>query len=125
MQTIAEAQAACDRLAKMMTDKGVLRPVATYQIESGKDPKIDLRLGKGVSSWDYDYHSFKSAAEAEAFIRALPSPDERHRNEFLTLAGKAADYAAKHLPDDEIATRVRATITAEMKRLSENAITAA
>ncbi|MBP6737297.1 MAG: hypothetical protein KA139_07650 [Rhodobacteraceae bacterium] len=35
----------------------------------------------------------------------------------------AADYAAEHLPGDEIASAVRASIVAGMQRLSENMLT--
>lgn len=121
---ITEIQERLDALAKAMVEKGLKAPEAALVIKSDRVPSA-------LMSWNFsEYECFtcESAAEAltsaEAWVAALPSPEERHRAQFLKLAGAAADYAADHLPGDPIAAEVRATIVAGMQRLSENAIAA-
>lgn len=126
MDTIQEIQAAMDDLARRMSEKVLLNPKAEHQINSGQGAFIWLTWQGAPNP---AYKSFRDGDAADqlksalAWIDALPAPEERHRAAFLQLAGAAADYAAEHLPGDEIATEVRATIVSGMQRLSDNAIT--
>ena len=119
-----------DALVKAMSEKGLVKSDACLQFNAGQTELwvITKHQGPGQHWADkWDYHKGDALADAfaaaDAWVAALPTPAERHRKEFLTLAGKAADYAAEHLPGDEIATEVRATIVAGMQRISENVLT--
>lgn len=120
---IAEIRMRLDLLAKDMGKKALITPAAELQITSGQEDVIWLWHVVGT---DRAYKTFRGDEKfqvASDWIAALPSPDEHHRAEFLRLAGQTADYAAKHLPDDPIATEVRSGIVTGMQRLSDNALT--
>lgn len=115
----AEIQTRLDAMVVAMAAKGLVRPDAAYRVQANSGPQVCL-------SWRADSFKTKfvdSLDAADACIAALPSPEEAHRTEFLRLAASAADYAAKHLPGNDIACEVRATIVAGMQRLSDAAIT--
>ena len=113
-----------EALTRAMSDKGLVKPMANLTAYSHDHIQVFV-------CDEYDrankHHSGATVEDAftaaEGYIAALPSPEELARHRFLTLAGAAADYAAEHLPGDEIASAVRATIVSGMQRLSENMLT--
>lgn len=121
---ITDIQARLDALAKAMGEKGLVTPDISLVLKSHGTPGMVVSWGE--NEWRHFGHDDLREAfeQAYAWLAALPSPDARHRAEFLKRAASAVDYAAKHLPDDPIAAEVRASIVAGMHRLSENAIAA-
>ena len=126
MLTVTQIQASMDDIARRMAEKGLIAPEAEYQIVSNK--KVCIILGwrkvEARHEYDLDHHWINEAADlisaAIAWVDALPTPEDRHRDAFLKLAGAAADYAAEHMPADPIACEVRSSIVAGMQRISEN-----
>lgn len=124
--TYEEMQAAVDALVSAALEKGLVKPVAHLQVNSGEDPMALLRHdAPGGRTYDWRYlHGHgdtpeKALADLGAKITALPSLEERHRTEFLKLAATAADYGHAHGIDVQFIN----PLTDMMKRLSENALT--
>lgn len=126
---LQQIQTRLDTLAKAMSKKGLAQSHAEFELRSGTGPVTFVRWRAADHSFPDHYEWAHAGTPSEqldqldAWCAALPEPEEFHRREFLSLAGKAADYAAEHLPGDEIADAVRASIVAGMQRLSENMLT--
>jgi hypothetical protein len=113
-----------EALTRAMSDKGLVCPDAHLSAYSHNSIQIFVCDDQDRSNRHCDGATVEAAFDkAEAYIAGLPSLEELARQRFLQLAGAAADYAAEHLPGDEIASAVRASIVAGMQRLSENMLT--
>lgn len=113
-----------EALTRAMSDKGLVRPACALDVHSNGNISIFIHDAATRSNGHHYGDTVKAALEkAEVHVAKLPSPEVLARQHFLKLAGAAADYAAEHLPGDEIASAVRASIVAGMQRLSENMLT--
>ncbi len=113
-----------EALTRAMSDKGLVAPGAHLSAYSHDSIYIFVCDDADRSNLHCNGKTVEAAfIAAEAYIAGLPSMEELARQRFLKLAGAAADYAAEHLPGDEIASAVRASIVAGMQRLSENMLT--
>jgi len=117
-----EIQARLDDLAKAMTAKGLSRPDPGFIMSANVLPRAHVDWG---SLSDRNYKSFAAKTielsfdAADAFIAAMPTPEEAKRNEFTKALAKAIELGkAAH-----IEVEVLNPLLATMKRLSENALT--
>lgn len=117
-----EIQTRLDALAVAMSERGLKNPKAEFHIESGKCQCVILMWQPASGSGFEWFRSDVATAldNADAYVAALPTPEEHHRNEFLRLASVAADYGNAHGIDAEFVN----PITEAMKRISSNAIAA-
>lgn len=120
--TPAEIRARLDALADAYGAKGIIAPRAEACF--GSHAHILLWL-KGAST---EYIGFNHSgclslseafAEVEAYIAAMPSPEETHRREFMALGARLVDYGREHGIPAEYVDPAAASI----KALSENALT--
>lgn len=123
---LTEMQTELDALAVAMAEKGLATPSASLRITSDTTPDILLRWepesdgvcdGMKFIRWEGSLQS--TIAEAQKWIASLPAPEEHHREQFLKLVAKAADYGNAHGIDSDFVN----PLTEAMKRLSENCLT--
>lgn len=110
-----------DAIAKGMQAKALPQPGADFAIRAHQDPQVTLR-------WKTDdiyngYHFLNGPietvlAEAEAYVAALPSPEETRMNAFLSALGKAVELGKTNNIDVEYVSPLMAL----MKKLSKNAL---
>lgn len=119
MNTIAEVQAALDKLPALMSEKGLRDPVAEYTLIANCGAKVWLSYKNESAGISRGYEHFQNTADAEAWIAGLPSVEEARKLEFMTQLAKTIEMGKDHHIDVQF---VNPLIEA-MKRLSENAIT--
>jgi hypothetical protein len=127
--TIEEIQARLDAMAVAMGDKGVRTPESTMMLDSGDACCPALMLRKADPEYDFNIRStFMHASgdtlaekldSADAFIAAMPTPEENRRNEFMAQLAKVIDLGR----ENGIDTAYLSPLYATMKRLSKNALT--
>ena len=122
--------ATCDRLAKLMADRGIITPSAEIQARSGhRTARVMLIFAKAGESYPGQYKfltgdTIEEAVEkAEEWIRAQPTAEERALKDALELTAKALEASRKAGLDTGEGAAFVAQIEAMMKRLSEDAIT--
>lgn len=102
--TLEEIQTELDALAAAMTDRGVVRPKAEFDIIAGESQRIMLNCapGEGLLINGDNYYIFIRAdtpaemfAKAREHIAALPDLDEVERREFLSKVSDAAEHGRK------------------------------
>lgn len=120
-----EMQAAVDKLAAMMGEKGLRIPSATVNINANAAGNVLLQWAKGNDSWASEYKAFTDGnlsdqiAAATAWIAAQPTPEERKLREFQTALGRVIDLGRENGIDVAFVNPL-----AELaKSLAENAIT--
>jgi len=120
-----EMQAAVDKLAAMMGDKGLRIPEAGIRIVSHDTPKLNMRWAKPGDTWANEWHHCNGLSladkidEATAWVLAHPSPEERKLREFQTALGHVIDLGRENGIDVAFVNPL-----AELaKALAENAIT--
>src|SRR5690242_2751801 len=77
-------QARLDALAAAMSAKGLREPEATFTLRSGVKMRFLLSWQKRPTGWDCEVKGFDTLDEAEAYTAALPSPEKKRLQEFLT-----------------------------------------
>lgn len=116
-----EIQKRIDAIATAMLAKALPQPAAEFELTSHADPQVILK-------WKTDdiyngYHFIRGHLdaifdEADAYVAALPSPEEAKMTAFLSALGKAVDLGKKNDIDVEVVN----PLVALMKRLSKNAL---
>lgn len=112
-------------IAKAMMAKGLRNPDAHCKLSANVQPSVYLTWDNLKSRYDNHYKWFNNANistmldEADAFVAALPSPDETRLNEFMAALGSAIDLGRQNNIEVEFVNPLIST----MKRLSENVIT--
>jgi hypothetical protein len=134
MNTILELQAAVNELIAPMLAKGLVQPDASAQLKANADGYIYLswHLRKTSVGERWDSQNYKSdfvrvvdgdwsaaIAAANAHIAAMPSKEDRQRDEFLGLMAKTIEYGRQVGIDDEFVN----PLSVISKKLSENALT--
>lgn len=122
--------AACDELAKLMADRGIITPSAAIEARSGHSTtRVVLNFAKAGERYPRQYEfatgdTIEEAVEkAEAWIRAQPTAEERAIQDALDMTAKALEAGRKAGLDTGDGAAFVAQLEAMMKRLSENAIT--
>ena len=117
--SMVDIQARLDALAVAMCAKGLREPNAHYLLRSQCECHVLLSWMKGASGYGMEFEHPGTLNEADAWVRALPSPEEARLEAFLASLdetiqlGKKADVEVEHInPMIEI-----------LKRISKNAIT--
>ena len=131
MQHLFETMtASCDELAKLMADRGIVRPSAAIEARSGhRTARVMLNFAEATSSYPDKYEfisgdTIEEAVEkAEAWVMAQPTADERALQDALELTAKALEASRKAGLDTGEGAAFVAQLEAMMRRLSENAIT--
>lgn len=114
-------QTKIDKLAKAALNAGLMNVTTEYRLRNDVDPQIVIQHQPASSSWADKWEYFRDGdifAKAQAWINALPSPEETARKEFATLIGKALEYGRAKGFDDVMIN----PLADAMKHLSENAI---
>ena len=123
--TQKEMQAAVDGLAKLMGEKGLLRPEARISITSSAQSRVFLEWEKPEGAHADEFKFFRADAVSDAIERAFawiasqPSPEERHLREFQTALGHLIDRGRANGIDVAFVNPLAETARA----LAENAIT--
>jgi len=122
--------ASCDELAKLMADRGIVRPSAAIEARSGhRTARVMLNFAEATSSYPDKYEfiggdTIEEAVEkAEAWVMAQPTADERALQDALKLTAKALEASREAGLDTGEGAAFVAQLEAMMRRLSENAIT--
>jgi len=131
MQHLFETMtASCDELAKLMADRGIVRPSAAIEARSGhRTARVMLNFAEATSSYPDKYEfiggdTIEEAVEkAEAWVMAQPTADERALQDALKLTAKALEASREAGLDTGEGAAFVAQLEAMMRRLSENAIT--
>lgn len=118
--TVPAIQVRIDALSTAMVAKALRTPEVTFMLTSLSRLNVLLRWNKGSGDrYDYGYEHCDSLAEADAWVAALPTPEQARMTAFLThldetiQLGKKADVEIEAInPLLEI-----------FKRISKNAIT--
>lgn len=122
--------ATCDELAKLMAGRGIKTPTAAIEARSGyRTVRVMLSFAEATSSYPDKYKFIegdtleKAVEEAEAWVMAQPTADERALQDCLELTAKALEASRKAGLDTGEGAAFVAQLEAMMNRLSENAIT--
>lgn len=118
----ATIQERIDAIAAGMQAKALPQPAAEFSVRSHQEPQLMLRW-KTDDTWS-GYHFLSGAIEtildeADAYVAALPSPEEAKMTAFLSALGKAVELGKTN----DIDVAFVNPLVALMKRLSKNALT--
>jgi hypothetical protein len=123
--TLVEIQARIDALAVAMSDKALKTPYAEFTLKSQASSSVGLHWAttpKSAYNDGYKYF-YGTAAEtldmADAYVAALPTPEEARMKAFLGALGDAIELGKKA----DIEVEAVNPLIALMKRLSKNALT--
>jgi hypothetical protein len=127
MTTISDIYAAINPLPAMLSEKGKVKPEATFMIHANASISILLGWKRpfAPNDWETDCECFVGGTFDEvfekvvAFIKALPSADQAKLHHFMGKLGNLID-AGK---DEGIEVDYLNPLMDTMKRLSENVIT--
>lgn len=121
-----EIQKRLDVMPAAMSAKGLRMPEAKFSLESNATFRVWLAHCKTRDSLYADkYNAIKGGTilealdAADAYITALPSPDERRHAEFMGALASVIDLGRENGIDVAYIN----PLTEAMKRLSENALT--
>lgn len=112
-------------LAKAMMAKGLRNPDPKFYLRANAEPHVYLSWDNVQDRFNNRYEFFTGSGiaaildKADAFVAALPSPDETRLNEFMAALGSAIDLGRQNNIEVEFVNPLIAT----MKRLSENVLT--
>lgn len=121
---INSIQKRLDALAEGMAAKAVREPSASFSLDSHKELSVNVsQKGKNDRSWR-DYEWFKGTpeqalAEAEAYVAALPSPEQARMQAFMESLGATIELGKSADIDVDF---VNPPVVL-MKQLSKNALT--
>jgi len=126
IMTIAEVQRDVDRIAGLMLAKGLIKPFCGFDVKSNQASAMFANwLPIGASPYSGNvYEWFKGEtvvemiAAADAWVNALPTPQERAHADFTKLIATALEFGKAHGFDDVLVN----PLAEAMKRLSENAL---
>lgn len=114
---ISEIQVRVDALSKAMLAKAVPEPCAGFGIESDRGVRAHL-------SWAHktryrDYFHCDTLEEAEAYVAALPTPEEARMQAFMSSLSDTIELGKKVDVDADVVN----PLLLLMERLSKNALT--
>jgi hypothetical protein len=119
-----QIQERLDALARGMTAKAVPQADARFSINSHAEPYVCLAWTSRPKAGYADKHEwFKGSPEqalaaADAYVAALPSPEQARMTAFLSALSEAVELGKKNDIDVEFVN----PLVALMKKLSKNAL---
>lgn len=123
--TIADIQKRIDAMPAAMNAKGLREPEAAFSISANSEISAYLRWTDKKRAYGSRYEWVKGKTPAEildkmdAFIAALPSPDETRKKEFMTALSDVIELGRQNGIEVDFVNPLVDT----MRRLSENIIT--
>lgn len=112
-------------IAKAMMAKGLRNPDAQFELRANVEPNVYLRWDNIKDRYNGHYkfihgtNAISMLDEADAFVAAMPSPEQARMNDFMVALGSVIDLGRETNIEVEFVNPLIAT----MKRLSENVIT--
>lgn len=112
-------------IATAMMAKGLRNPDARFGLYANAEPNVYLRWDNLKDRYNDNYKFFRGddikviLAGADAYVAALPSPDQARQNEFMAALGAVIDLGRQNNIDVEFVNPLVVT----MKKLSENILT--
>ncbi len=121
---ITEIQKRVDAIARGMQAKAVSQANAEFSIRAHRESCVMLSWAKHSQRYADEHKWFKGntveecLAKAEAYVAALPSPEEARMTAFMSALAEAVELGKKNDIDVEFVN----PLVALMKRLSKNAL---
>jgi hypothetical protein len=119
-----EIQKRIDAISAAMLAKGLIRPEARFTFNSHAEAGASVHwYAKPTSFYADESEYFRGTietalADAEAYVAALPSPEEARMNAFMKALGETIDLGKQNNIEVEFVNPLMAL----MKRLSKNAL---
>ncbi|TAJ89694.1 hypothetical protein [Reyranella sp.] len=119
---IADIKQRLEALSTGMVAKALQEPIADFTVKANAEPNVCLGWrGKSVI---HDYKWFRGVPEqalkdAEAYVAALPTPEQARMKAFLESLGATIELGKKTNIDVEFVN----PLVVLMKKLSKNALT--
>lgn len=123
--TIEDVQKRVDTMPAAMNAKGLREPTADFTIKANEEPRGYLSWTDKKNSYGHAYEFVRGKTpdeildKLEAFIAALPSPDETRMKEFMTALSDVIEIGRQNGIEVDFVNPLVDT----MRRLSENIIT--
>lgn len=122
---IEDVQNRINAMPAAMLAKGLRKPEATFSVRANSEISVYLRWDDKKTAYGSAYHTVKGKtpdellSNAEAFIAALPSPEETRMKEFMTALSDTIELGRQNGIEVDFVNPLVDT----MRRLSENIIT--
>ena len=111
MKTIKDIEAAQNRIASAMSDKGVRNPRPNIEIDFGDRYKLWLHADSLIGGQECCYFYADELDElfekADALIADLPSPEEKAAHDYMVSLARIADLGLELGIDDEFVAPIR------------------
>jgi hypothetical protein len=110
-----------DAIAMGLAAKAVPQADASFSINAHREPNVFLRWKDKKPLGGHKFFTGPTEqilAEAEAYVTALPSPEEARMSAFMSALAEAVELGKKNDIDVEFVN----PLVALMKRLSKNAL---
>lgn len=112
-------QARLDAMAAAMAGKALREPEASFTLRSGTALRVLLSWQGRPTGWDCKVQGFDTLDEADAWIAALPTPEQKRLQEFLASLDETIQLGKKADVDVEVINPMLEIL----KRISKSAIT--